>query len=173
MNPIELTPNQREVLSILVERYRDTESTVTGQYLADELDRSPSTVSKYTKELRSLNLVESIRGQKGGYRPTADAYRVLDTQDVEESESLYLVKGYDRLDVVVNAIEFPNVLDSESCKATIHFTDPIETHEVGDLILIGPTPGTNLALGGEIEAIESPTAFHIDVALLEAPVSAE
>ncbi|MFB6082219.1 MAG: HTH domain-containing protein [Halanaeroarchaeum sp.] len=170
MHDLDLTANQREVLSLLVDRYRETESTVTGQYLAEQLDRSPSTISKYTKELRSLNLVTSIRGQKGGYRPTADAYRVLDSQDVDEYESLYLVKGYDRVDVVVDEIELPNVLDAEGCEAVVHFREPVD-HEAGDLILIGPTPGTHLVVGGEIVDVQSPSVVRIEVGVMEAPIT--
>ena len=107
MNDFELTDTQREALSILLERYRETEQPVSGSYIAEQADRSPSTISKYMKELRSLNLVVSLRGQKGGYRPTANAFGVLDNQDAGESESLYLVQGYDRVDRVVEGIEFP------------------------------------------------------------------
>ncbi|MFB6124833.1 MAG: HTH domain-containing protein [Halanaeroarchaeum sp.] len=171
MPEFELTSNQQEVLALLVDRYRETESTVTGQYLADQLDRSPSTISKYTKELRSLNLVESIRGQKGGYRPTASAYRVLESQGVDEFESLYLVSGYDRVDVVVEEIDLPMVLDSESCDAIVHFQEPTDEYETGDLILIGPTPGTNLVVGGEVVAVTSPSSVRIEVGLMEAPVT--
>lgn len=171
MNDFELTDTQREALSILLDRYRETEQPVSGSYIAEQADRSPSTISKYMKELRSLNLVVSLRGQKGGYRPTANAFGVLDSQDAGESESLFLVQGYDRVDRVVEGIEFPNVIDSETCTANIRFQDPVEGYEVGDLVLVGPTPGTNLVVGGEITRIDSPTQLHLDVGVLEAPVT--
>lgn len=173
MANFELTDTQREALSILLERYRETEQPVSGRYISEEADRSTSTISKYMKELRSLNLVVSIRGQKGGYRPTANAFGVLEDQDLGESESLYLVKGYDRVDMVVEQIHFPNVIDAESCEAEIHFADPAEGYDVGDLILIGPTPGSHLVVGGEIIAVESPTHFCLDVGVMEAPVTNE
>ena len=171
MNDLDLTDTQREALSILLERYRETEEPVSGSYIAEKADRSASTISKYMKELRSLNLVVSLRGQKGGYRPTANAFGVLDGQDAGPSESLFLVLGYDRVDMVVEEIEFPNVIDAETCVADIGFGDPIEGYEVGDLILIGPTPGSNLVLGGEILRIDSPTKLRIDVGVMEAPVT--
>ena len=172
MNDFELTDTQRQALSILLDRYAETEQPVAGSYIAEKADRSPSTISKYMKELRSLNLVVSLRGQKGGYRPTANAYGVLETRDASEAESLYLVEGYDRVDLVVEEIEFPNVIDAESCEAVISFADAIEDYDAGDLILIGPTPGTHLVVGGEIVAIESPTRIRLDVGVLEAPVEA-
>ncbi|MFB6132737.1 MAG: HTH domain-containing protein [Halanaeroarchaeum sp.] len=173
MPTYDLTDTQREALAILLDRYRETEKPVSGQYIADKADRSTSTISKYMKELRSLNLVVSIRGQKGGYRPTAKAFGALEDQDSVESESLYLVRGYDRVDVVVDEIVFPNVIDAESCEAEIYFAEPAEEYDVGDLILIGPTPGSHLVVGGEIVAIESPTHFRLDVGVMEAPVVEE
>lgn len=173
MSDIELTDTQCEALSILLDRYRETEEPVSGSYIAEKADRSPSTISKYMKELRSLSLVVSLRGQKGGYRPTAKAFGVLDGQDVSESESLYLVQGYDRVDMIVEEIDFPNVIDSESCVAVIRFGEPVEGYEVGDLILIGPTPGTNLVVGGEVTRVESPVELRVDVGVLEAPVTEE
>ncbi|MFW5918909.1 MAG: TrmB family transcriptional regulator, partial [Halanaeroarchaeum sp.] len=68
-------------------------------------------------------------------------------------------------------IEFPNVIDSESCTATLRFQDPVQDYEVGDLILVGPTPRTNLVVGGEIVRVDSPTQLHLDVGVLEAPVT--
>ncbi|AKH97333.1 Rrf2 family transcriptional regulator [Halanaeroarchaeum sulfurireducens] len=171
MNDFELTDTQREALSILLERYRETEQPVSGSHIAEEIGRSPSTISKYMKELRSLNLVISLRGQKGGYRPTANAFGVLDADSDAESESLYLVRGYDRVDMVVEEIEFPSVRDGESCVADIYFESPVEAYEVGDLILIGPTPGTHLVIGGEILRFDSPTQLRLDVGVLEAPVT--
>lgn len=173
MTEYELTDNQREVLDILLERYGTTEEPVAGAYIADQTDRSTSTISKYMKQLRSLNLVVSLRGQKGGYRPTAAAYRALDDRDESEAESLHLVRGYDRVDRVVDEIEFPNVLDSESCTAVIHFQEPVDDYSVGDLILIGPTPGSHLVVGGGVETVEAPTVLQIDVGVLEAPVQDE
>ncbi|MFB6094664.1 MAG: Rrf2 family transcriptional regulator [Halanaeroarchaeum sp.] len=170
MPTYDLTDTQREALAILLERYRETEAPVSGSYIAEEADRSPSTISKYMKELRSLNLVVSLRGQKGGYRPTAQAFGVLDSQDAGEAESLYLVEGYDRVDVVVEEISFPNVLDAESCNAVITFQDSVAAYEEGDLILVGPTPGTNLVVGGEVCGRDGPNALRIDVGVLEAPV---
>lgn len=173
MNDIELTDTQREALSLLIDRYRETEEPVSGSYIAEKADRSPSTISKYMKELRSLNLVVSLRGQKGGYRPTASAYGVLDGQDSGESESLFLVKGYDRVDKVVNEIDFPNVLDSENCVADVFFDKPVDEYGIGDLILIGPTPGTHLVVGGEVQRVDSSRQLRLDVGVLEAPVTEE
>ena len=44
MSSIELTPSQKNILQELVNLYRESESAVKGEDIADKVDRNPGTI---------------------------------------------------------------------------------------------------------------------------------
>lgn len=168
---MELTSRQQEVLTELLNGYQSTESPMTGEDLADAVDLHPGTVRNQMQGLKALNLVEGIPGPKGGYKPTVDAYEALDQHSLDDIESLVLAHGYDRIDIVVDEIDFVDVNHPEECRARITYRQSIDHLDVGDSIVVGPTPKTRLVLGGEVVSLDtSADELLLDVIRLEAPV---
>ncbi len=69
MVSIDLNNSQRTMLTTLVNRYQQTGEAVTGETIAEEIDRNPGTVRNQMQSLTSLGLVEGIPGPTGGYKP--------------------------------------------------------------------------------------------------------
>jgi len=169
---IELTDRQMNVLEIIVDKYQSSESPVTGKEIADSVGRHPGTIRKETQSLQAFDLIEGITGPKGGYKPTAEAYRILDHRSFDTPENLTLAHDYSRADVTITEINLTSVNHPEQCHARVAIQDSIGEFSVGDPILIGPTPNSDLVVGGEIETIDHETnALQLDVSHLEAPLT--
>lgn len=170
---MDLTDSQQEILSVLVSEYQTNESPVTGEEIADALDQHPGTIRKQMQSLTALDLVTGIPGPGGGYKPTVNAYAVLDRQTLDEAESLILAREDERSDVTVEAIDFVNVHDPENCRADVTIQEDVTQFSIGDPIIIGPTPQSDLVLAGQVEEIDAgANQLHLDVARLEAPLAA-
>lgn len=168
---IDLTSVQRQILAALVNSHQQSESPVKGRDLAAAVDLHEGTVRKQMGNLTALNLAESIRGPKGGYRPTSDAYDVLDRENIEEPEELTLSREFERIAVTVDEICLFNVHHPEKCKARVHFQESIGDYSAGDAIAVGPTPVTRLVLAGQIEAVDDSTnEVIVGHVKLDAPV---
>lgn len=171
---MDLTDSQQAILNALIDGYQSTESPMTGEEIAEAVDRHPGTIRNQMQTLKALDLVEGIPGPRGGYKPTTNAYEALDQQDLDEAdaEDLTVARDYDRVDVTVEVIDFLEVNHPDECNAEITFTDPVDV-EVGDPIAIGPTPHTGLVVAGQITSVsDDRTTIEIDVARLEAPLEA-
>lgn len=174
MSQIELNGVQRQLLAVLVEEYQSSESPVKGEVIGDAVGRSAGSIRNQFQSLKALGLVEGIPGPKGGYKPTADAYNVLDYQDLDDPERLIVAHDYERVTATVDRIDLTDVRDPEGCRARVHFEGSVEGLAVGDPIVVGPTPISELVLVGEIEAAdEATTDVVLDVGAMEAPFAAE
>ena len=174
MSQIELNGIQRRILAVLVEEYQSSESPVKGEIVADAVGRSAGSIRNRFQSLKALGLVEGIPGPKGGYKPTANAYNVLDYQDLEDPERLVVAHDYERVTATVERIDLLTVREPEQCRTRVHFRESIEGFGVGDPIVIGPTPISELVLVGEIEGIdEAANEVVLDVDSMEAPFSGE
>lgn len=169
---MELTDRQVDILEVIVNHYQTTESPITGEETAEAVGYHPGTIRQDLQGLRARDLVEGITGPKGGYKPTAEAYRVLDRESFDTPEDLTLAHDYTRIDVTVTEIDFTNVNHPEQCRARVAFDEPFGEFDVGDPILIGPTPKSRLVVGGEIETVD-PEANELELAVarLEAPLT--
>jgi predicted transcriptional regulator len=162
---VDLTDTEHRLLATLIDRHGTTESPVKGPVLADDLDRSTATVRNWVGNLTALGLVEGIQGPKGGYRPTAKAYDVLDRQDLDEPATLTMAREFDRIDVVVDRIDFTDVNHPDACRARVRLRGIAHRIDVGDAIALGPTPVANLLLAGEVmDTEEDCGAVTLDVA---------
>lgn len=174
MGSLELSASQRQTLTALVNGYQQSERPVKGDRIAELVDRTPGTVRNQMQHLKSLGLVEGVPGPKGGYEPTEAAFEVLGREDLEERATVTLSGEYERVDVTVSEIDFPNVNHPEECTARVRFQASARHVEVGDPVVVGPTPRADLVVGGRVQAVnDTADEVLLDVSVLEAPVTPE
>ncbi|WP_280535895.1 TrmB family transcriptional regulator [Halopenitus sp. POP-27] len=154
MSPNTLTRSQTEILAAVVDLIATREDAVCTDEIADRIDRNPYTIRTEMQQLTALQLLEGIPGPRGGYKPTVDAYRTLDTQDLEEVAVVPIEHDGITTDAVVESIDFRSVNDPERCRATVTARAGASSLSRGETVSIGPTPNTGLTLAGTIESLE-------------------
>ncbi|UIP01392.1 TrmB family transcriptional regulator (plasmid) [Halobaculum sp. CBA1158] len=168
---MDLTSSQREILNTLVNGYESTESPMPATEIAEVCDRHVGTIRNLMQMMKSLDLVEGVPGSDGGYVPTERAFEALDRDRDDDGETLGLAHDYDRIDVAIEEIDFVNVHHPEKCRARVSFRGSVARFDVGDPVVVGPTPNSALVLAGQVEAIdESRNELNLDVARMEAPL---
>lgn len=172
MSSIELTGNQKKVLQALVDLYRETESTIKAEAIAGMIERSPGTIRNQMQSLKALQLVESVSGPKGGYKPTATAFGALDIQTMDDPASVPLTRNGERVENMnVSEIDLLNVHHPEKCRAEIHVQGSMQEFQDGDTITVGPTPKSRLAITGRIdEVVVTDDILVVDTESMDAPV---
>lgn len=166
---MDLTPRQEEILHLLVEEYRESDSPTTGETLADAVGVHVGAIQREMQTLKALGLVESLPGR--GYEPTVEAFETLRNRAADDIEGLVLARGYDRIPVTVHDIAFLRVDDPDRCRAKITFGDPVSGVDPDDTVVIGPTPHSALVVAGRVESLgDEPTELFVDVLKIEAPV---
>ncbi|MBV0903204.1 Rrf2 family transcriptional regulator [Haloarcula salina] len=171
MVSIDLNNSQRTMLTTLVNKYQQTGEAVTGEKIAEEIDRNPGTVRNQMQSLTSLGLVEGIPGPTGGYKPTPEAFDAIDRQQLDEAESVIVARDFDRVDVTVEEINLTSVHHPELCRARVHLQHSVQQFEEGQPVILGPTPISKLVIAGTVEAVdESNSEILLDIAKIEAPV---
>lgn len=174
MSHAELSESQRRILTALVNDFQQTDEPVKAQRIAETIDRDAGSIRNQMQSLKTLNLVEGVPGPSGGYRPTEDAFAVLDRDRLDDRAKVTLSGNYDRIDVTVDEIDFTNVQHPETCTAHVHLQQSAGQIEPGDPVAIGPTPNSNLVIAGELEVInDTADELVVDVAVAEAPLSPE
>jgi len=174
MSHAQLSESQRRILTALVNEFQQTDEPVKAQHIAETIDRDPGSIRNQMQSLKTLNLVEGVPGPAGGYRPTENAFAVLDRDRLEDRETVTLSGNYDRIDVTVDEIDFTNVHHPETCTAHVHLQQSAGQIEPGDPVAIGPTPQSKLVIAGELEVInDTADELVVDVAVAEAPLSPE
>ncbi len=149
---MKLTPVQREVLMALVELYHKSGGeAVKGEDIAELIHKNPGTIRNQMQSLRSLGLVEGVPGPKGGYRPTAECYSILNYEKLEREVAVPIrIDGKPVEDVTVTGIDLITIHDPEKCRATVHALGDLKQIPVGKVVLIGPTPVNRLAIRGKV-----------------------
>ncbi|QCC49841.1 HTH domain-containing protein [Halapricum salinum] len=151
MSSIELTPSQQNILQELVNLYRESESAVKGEDIADKVDRNPGTIRNQMQSLKALQLVEGVPGPKGGYKPTANAYDALQIQEMEHAAEVPLFHNGERVEEAnVEEIDLTSVHHPENCRAEIKLQGSISGFKEGDTITVGPTPLSKLQIVGTL-----------------------
>src|SRR3989337_3409712 len=148
---MELTPIQKEILTALINLYRTKKQAIKGEDIAEIIDRNPGTVRNQMQSLKALGLVEGVPGPKGGYKATGETYRALSLMEVEK-ETVVPIKRNDELiqNATAAEISFTTVRHPDLCNATVHVLGDIKKFDIGDNIVIGPTPVNKLVMRGEI-----------------------
>ncbi len=148
---MELTLVQKEILTALINLYRSKKQAARGEDIAKIIGRNPGTVRNQMQSLRALGLVEGEPGPKGGYIPTGESYRALSLTEVKK-ETTVPIKRND--EIVENAsaseISFTTVRHPDLCNATVHVIGDIRKFDVGDSIVVGPTPVNKLTIRGQV-----------------------
>jgi len=152
MSSIELTPSQKNILQELVNLYRESESAVKGEDIAERVDRNPGTIRNQMQSLKALQLVEGVPGPKGGYKPTATAYDALQIQDMDDAAEVPLLHENEPVeDANVEEIDLTSVHHPEECRAEIKLQGSIADFHEGDSVTVGPTPLSKLRIIGTLE----------------------
>jgi len=152
MSSIELTPSQQNILQELVNLYRETETAVKGEDIADRVDRNPGTIRNQMQSLKALQLVEGVPGPKGGYKPTATAYDALQIQNMDQEADVPLFHDGDLVeDANVQEIDLTSVHHPEECRAEVKLRGTTADFHEGDKVTVGPTPLSKLQIMGTLE----------------------
>ena len=152
MSSIELTPSQQNILQELVNLYRESESAVKGEDIADRVDRNPGTIRNQMQSLKALQLVEGVPGPKGGYKPTANAYEALQIQEMDQAADVPLYHNGELVeDANVEEIDLTSVHHPEQCRAEVTLRGTLSNFHEGDKVTVGPTPLSKLQIIGTLE----------------------
>ncbi|QHS18068.1 Rrf2 family transcriptional regulator [Halopenitus persicus] len=175
-----LTPDQTEILAAVVDLIATREDAVRTDEIAERVDRNPYTIRTEMQQLTALQLLEGIPGPRGGYKPTVDAYRTLDTRGLEEVAVVPVEREGITTEAVVESIDFRAVNDPDRCRATVTTRTGMPPMSPGDEVSVGPTPNAGLVLSGTVDSVDSaesiepddsPAAFVLDVdEMVTAPV---
>jgi len=152
MSSIELTPSQKTILQELINLYRESESAVKGEDIAEKVDRNPGTIRNQMQSLKALQLVEGVPGPKGGYKPTATAYDALKIQEMDQAADVPFQHDGELVpEANVQEIDLTSVHHPELCRAEIKLQGSIADFGEGDEITVGPTPLSKLLIRGTLE----------------------
>ena len=162
MSSIDLTSSQKTLLSALTDLYRGTENPVRGRDIAEEINRNPGTVRNQMQSLTALQLVEGVPGPKGGYKPTTNAYNVLDIDRMDDPATVRLLQNGEMVkNIGIAEIDLSSVHHPELCRAEIHIQGSIQNFHDGDEIVVGPTPLSKLRITGTINGKDETASILI------------
>jgi transcriptional regulator len=124
---------------------------IKGENIATIMNRNPGTIRNQMQSLRSMGIVKGVPGPRGGYKPTLDAYHVLNLSTADEEETVPLFKK-DKLveNITVAKIEFTSLPQPGDCEATITVMGDIKQLALGDKVRVGPSPVNKLVVNGII-----------------------
>ncbi len=148
---MDLSLIQKDILITLITLYHQHSHSVKGEDIADMIQRNPGTVRNQMQSLKTIGLVDGVPGPKGGYIPTALAYKELNLNisegdyDVSISRDGEIISG-----ATVREIDFTTLCHPDICHAEIKLFGSAKLFEIGDQITIGPTPVNKLLLRGEV-----------------------
>jgi predicted transcriptional regulator len=174
MSSIELTPSQKTILQELINLFRESESAVKGEDIANEVDRNPGTIRNQMQSLKALQLVEGVPGPKGGYKPTATAYDALKIQEMDQAADVPFRHKGELLKANVQEIDLTSVHHPELCRAEIKLQGSISEFDEGDDISVGPTPLSKLLIEGQLEGKDDTNnSLILTIDNMEAPAGEE
>lgn len=152
---MDLSLIQKDILITLISLYHKHSHSIKGEEIADVLKRNPGTVRNQMQALKALGLVEGVPGPKGGYTPTAAAYRVLNIDKFAMESEVSIFRDNEKITSArATEIAFTTLCNPDICQAIIKIIGSVRMFEIGDLISIGPTPVNKLMLKGEITGMD-------------------
>jgi predicted transcriptional regulator len=146
---VSLSAPQKEIIIALLELYDKKRSLVKSKEIASRTGRDEGTVRNIMPVLRAIGLVEAIPGPKGGYIPTGKAYESFNVPKNLRSLSvpIYTKKG-NKTDVTVTDILFKSVFSPDFCQAILKVIGNLSRFNIGEEIVIGPTPSGRMIIEG-------------------------
>ncbi len=171
MSSLQLNPSQKRILTSLVNLAEGEETTVRGKDIAERVDRNPGTIRNQMQSLKALQLVEGVRGPKGGYKPTVTAYQTLDVNRIDEPAHVPVEhNGEPITNITVEEINLSSVHHPELCRAEIVLRGPVPSFQEEDRIAIGPTPTAKLNLEGVVDDVnETENVLIVRLQTMKAP----
>ena len=148
---MDLSLIQKDILITLISLYHRQGQSIKGEEIAEVIRRNPGTVRNQMQALRAIGLVDGVPGPKGGYIPTALAYKELNMgiaegdYDVPISRNGELVPG-----MKVVEIDFTTLCHPDICHAVVKLIGNVKAFAIGDQVTIGPTPVNKLLVRGEV-----------------------
>jgi predicted transcriptional regulator len=151
---LELTPGQRETLTALVNLHRQGSLATKSKEIAELTNRHPGTIRNQMQSLRSLSLVESANGPRGGYRATEAAFKALGLDNGGNGGEIAIpvirngvaVEGASAGEIILNKVMRP----TDQCNGLIRIVGNIRNFNVGDEIDVGPISDNNLYIHGKL-----------------------
>lgn len=148
---MDLSPIQKDILITLITLYHQSSHSIKGEEIADVLKRNPGTVRNQMQALKALGLVDGVPGPKGGYSPTALAYKELNLGDLEHQSEVPIIRDGEKVKGVrVAELGFTTLCHPDLCQAMARIIGSVKLFRVGDMVTIGPTPVNKLLVRGEI-----------------------
>ena len=148
---MDLSLIQKEILITLITLYHQHSHAIKGEEIADVLKRNPGTVRNQMQALKAIGLVDGVPGPKGGYNPTALAYRELNLSNLDQEASVPLMRRGEQVPGVrVTEVDFVTLCHPDLCHAVIKLVGSVKGFEIGEEITVGPTPVNKLILRGEV-----------------------
>jgi predicted transcriptional regulator len=136
---------------VLINIHRREGRRVKAEEIAELIDRNPGTIRNQMQSLKTLGLAEAVPGPKGGYKASAEAYKVLNLDRGEDEVVVPVIKNGVTVDgVSASEIAFNKVMNSQQCDGLVRIIGDIKDFDVGDEIEVGPTPVNKLYLRGEV-----------------------
>jgi predicted transcriptional regulator len=152
---MDLSPIQKDILVTLITLYHRSSHCIKGEEIADLLRRNPGTIRNQMQALKALGLVDGVPGPKGGYSPTARAYKVLNLEDFEHQSEVQILRDGEKVEGVrVAELDFTSLCHPDLCHAMIKIIGSVKLFRVGDMVSIGPTPVNKLLVRGEIYGMD-------------------
>ncbi len=148
---MDLSQIQREILITLITLYHQKSTAIKGEDIAEVLKRNPGTVRNQMQALKALGLVDGVPGPKGGYNPTAVAYRELNMVNYEQEAHVPIQQHGEMMSGVrVSEIDFTTLCHPDVCHALVRLIGSAKVFQIGDEVVVGPTPVNKLLIRGEI-----------------------
>ncbi|MDD4255269.1 MAG: CBS domain-containing protein [Methanofollis sp.] len=148
---MDLSLIQKEILITLITLYHRHSRAIKGEEIADVLKRNPGTVRNQMQSLKALSLVDGVPGPKGGYNPSAQAYRELNLMNYDQESHVPIARNGTEVEGAnVAEIDFTTLCHPDICHALIRILGSVKVFDIGDQITIGPTPVNKLLVRGEI-----------------------
>jgi hypothetical protein len=148
---VSLSAPQKEIIIALLELYDKKRTLVKSKEIAHLTGRDEGTVRNIMPVLRAIGLVEAVPGPKGGYLPTSKTYEDFNVPKSIRSLSvpIYTLKG-GKTDVTVTDILFKSVFSPDFCQAIIKVIGNLSKLNIGDDLVVGPTPSGRMIIEGKI-----------------------
>ena len=148
-----LSSSQKKILKALLDLYKEQSEPIKSEFIARVTGRSNGTIRNMMISLRALQLVESIAGQKGGYIPTVQAFDMFRMPLPERWEEVPVIVEGKQISASVSEIGLSKVPSPAESTAEITISGDVSQIKVGERIIIGPTPKSNLLVKGEVMGI--------------------
>jgi predicted transcriptional regulator len=148
---MDLSLIQKEILITLITLYHQHSHAIKGEEIAEVLNRNPGTVRNQMQALKAIGFVDGVPGPKGGYNPTALAYRELNLSNLDQEATVPILRNGEPVPGMrVTEIDFTTLCHPDLCHAMVKVGGSVKTFEIGEEITIGPTPVNKLIIRGEV-----------------------